>query len=94
MTLLNVRLGPEDARMAASLRKNGIRISHVVRDALRAAYERHAAAHAKRRRPSDVMASIYREVPDAPGPSPAKRDLGDRHAIRRMIRKRLRRQRS
>jgi hypothetical protein len=94
MTLLNVRLGPEDARMAAALRKNGVQISRVVRDALRAAYQRQAAAHAQRGRPSDVMASIYREVPDASGQPRERRDLGDRHAIRRVIRKRLRRPRS
>jgi hypothetical protein len=93
MTLLNVRLGPEDARMAAALRKNGVQISRVVRDALRAAYQRQAA-HAQRGRPSDVMASIYREAPDAPGQPREKRDLGDRRTIRRVIRKRLRRPRS
>jgi hypothetical protein len=93
MTLLNVRLGLEDARMAAALRKNGVQISRVVRDALRAAYQRQAA-HAQRGRPSDVMASIYREVPDAPGQPREKRDLGDRRTIRRVIRKRLRRPRS
>ena len=94
MKLLNVRLGPEDARMAAHLRKGGVPISRVVRDAIRAAYERHGAARAARRRASEIMSGIYREHPDPPDLPRGKRDLRDRRRVRRVIRKRLRRQRS
>ena len=94
MKLLNVRLRPEDARMAAHLRREGVPISGVVRDAIRAAYERRAAARAPRRRASEIMADIYREHPDHPGLPPGKRDLRDRRSVRRVIRERLRRQRS
>jgi hypothetical protein len=94
MKLLNVRLGPDDARMAAQLREAGIPISRLVRDALRAAHERHAAARAPRRRPSQVMAEIYRDHPDRPGVRRGKRDLTDRAAVRRLIRQQLRRGRA
>jgi hypothetical protein len=90
MRLLNVRLGPEDARMADELRKGGIQISGVVRDAIRTAHARHATAATPRSRPREVMARIYRECPDPPGPR-AARDLRDRRGIRRSIRRRLRR---
>jgi post-segregation antitoxin (ccd killing protein) len=92
--LLNVRLGPDDARMAARLREAGIPISGIVRDALRAAHERHTSARAPRRRPSEIMAEIYREHPDRQGVRRGKRDLTDRAAVRRVIRQRLRRRRS
>jgi len=91
MKLLNVRLGPEDARMAKRLQKDGMRISRVVRDAIRAAYERHAVARARRRRASQIMMEIYREHPDPPDLPRKERDLRDRESVRRVIWKRLRR---
>jgi hypothetical protein len=93
MKLLNVRLGPDDARMAAQLREAGIPISRIVRDALRAAHERHAAVRAPRRRPSQIMAQIYKDHPDPPGIRRRRRDLTDSEAVRRVIRQRLRRRR-
>lgn len=94
MTLLNVRLGPEDARMAARLREAGIPISRVVRDAIRAAHERHAVARGSRRRASAIMADIYRAYPDLPSQRWGRRDLRDRENVRRLIRRRLRRRSS
>lgn len=77
--------------MAARLRQAGIPISRVVRDAIRAAHERQAAAHRPRRRPSEIMREIYREHPDPAGLPHAKRDLRDRGGVRRLIRRQLRR---
>jgi hypothetical protein len=94
MKLLNVRLGPDDARMAAQLREAGIPVSRIVRDALRTAHARHAAARTPRRRPSEIMAEIYRAHPDRQGVRRGQRDLTDRSAVRRMIRRRLRRRRA
>lgn len=91
MKMLNIRLGPEDARRAAQLRRAGFAIAGLVRDALRAAYERHVAPRAWGRRPSEIMASIYRECPDPPELPHEKRDLSDRRRVRRIIRRRLRR---
>lgn len=93
MKLLNVRLGPEDAHRAAVLRRDGIAVSRIVREAIRVAYERRAGERHRGRRASAVMAEIYREHPDAPGQPPAVRDLRDRRAVRRAIRARLARRR-
>ena len=92
--LLNVRLGPDDARMAARLREAGIPISRVVRAAIRAAHERHAAARVSRRPASEIMADIYREYPDPPNLPRRERDPRDRARVRRLIRRRLRRRSS
>jgi post-segregation antitoxin (ccd killing protein) len=92
--LLNVRLAPGDARMAARLRQAGIPISRLVREAIRAAHARHATARASRKRPSQIMANIYREQPDPPGLPRETRDLRNRASVRRVIRRRLRPRRS
>jgi predicted nucleic acid-binding protein len=88
MKLLNVRLSPEDVRRAAALRTHGVLVSHIVREAIRSAYERRAGGRGGRRRASAIMAEIYREHPEfarpAPGgqgcPGPWRRASGDPHA--------------
>ena len=94
MKLLNVRLAPEDARMAARLRQAGIPISRLVREAIRAGHARYASVRASRKRPSEIMTSIYREHPDPPGLPREPRDLRNRASVRRVIRRRLRPRRS
>lgn len=91
MKLVNVRLGPEDVRMAERLRKDGTPISRVVREAIRAEYERHMASRPARRRPAEIMATLYRELPDPPAETSRKPDLRDRRSVRRRILRRLRR---
>ena len=93
MKLLNVRLGPDDARMAARLREAGIPISRVVRDAIRSAHARHTATRDSRGRPSEIIRRIYREHPDPPEAPRGRRDLLDRKSVRRAARQRLRRRR-
>jgi hypothetical protein len=92
MKLLNVRLGPEDARIAAELRKHGVELSSIVREAIRAAYATRARTGG-RRRASDIMADIYAQIPDPPGLAPARYDLRNRKSVRRAIVRRLRRHR-
>ena len=94
MKLLNVRLSPQDARMAAQLREAGIPISRVVREAIRSAHERQAGMRASRRRAIEIMKRIYREHPDPPSLPGGTWDLRARASIRRVIRQRLRRRRS
>jgi hypothetical protein len=91
--LLNVRLGPDDARRAAALRRDGVAVSRIVREAIRTAYERRAAGRRDGRRASTIMAEIYREHPDPPGRALPVRDLRNRRAVRRAIRARLARRR-
>ena len=86
MPLLNVRLTPEDARRAAALRKSGVPISRLVREAIRAEYDQRLP----RRRASEVMAEIYLAHPDPPGLPPRTYDVTDRADARRAIAKRLR----
>jgi hypothetical protein len=89
MKLLNVRLSPEDVRRAAALRTHGVLVSHIVREAIRSAYERRAGGRGGRRRASAIMAEIYREHPDSPDQPRVVKDVRDRGAVRRAIRTRL-----
>jgi hypothetical protein len=91
--LLNVRLGPEESRMVAELRREGIQISGIVRQALRSAYIARRKTGGGQRRPSDVMAEIYAEHPDPPGLSRPRVDLRDRRSVRRAILKAMKRPR-
>ncbi len=94
MRLLNVRLGPEDSRIAAELRKQGVQLSRVVREALRAAYTVRSAGRSRRRRASDIMADIYAHFPDPPGLARRRFDLRDRQSARRAIAAQAKRRRS
>ena len=94
MKLLNVRLAPGDARMAAHLKQQGVQLSSVVREAIRGAYDLHAGRRQRPRRLSALMKEIYLEVPDR-GRQPRPRyDLRDGKSVRRVIVARLRRGRS
>jgi hypothetical protein len=94
MKLLNVRLAPEDARMAAHLKQEGIQLSTVVRDAIRVAYDQRVRLRTRPRRLSSLMEQIYLSVPDRGGRRRPMYDLRDRRSIRRVIVARLRRRRS
>jgi lambda repressor-like predicted transcriptional regulator len=94
MRLLNVRLGPEDSRIAAELRKEGIQLSRVVREALRAAHTLRRASRSRRGRASAIMAEIYAQFPDPPGLPRRRFDLRDRRSVRRAIAAQAKRRRS
>jgi len=88
--LLNVRLSPEDERLAKRLRARGLSISDIVRRALR-----EAAADEDKIRvdPSELEAEMLRLYPTpSSGPNP-RPDTLDRHAVRDDIRAKLRRDR-
>jgi len=90
MALLNVRLDPEDVRRAKALRKAGVPISGLVRDAIRAEYERRVAPAARGRRASRIVAEILASLPDPPDVAPRGFDLSDRLERRRHIASKLR----
>ena len=94
MKLLNVRLGPEDARMAAHLQQEGIQLSTVVRAAIRGAYEQRVRRRTRPRRLSTLMQEIYGAVPDRGRRRRPRYDLRDSKSVRRVIIARLRRRRS
>jgi hypothetical protein len=94
MALLNVRLDDEDARKAAALRRAGVPISTVVRDAIRTEYEQRIARPKALRRASQIVAEILTSLPDPPDLPPRSFDVHDRRAARRHITDKLARARS
>ena len=85
MKLLNVRLGDEDARRVAYLRQAGIQLSRLVREAIRAEYDRRVGHRGTHRRPAQVMAEIYAACPDPPDLPARTIDLRDRKAARAAV---------
>lgn len=68
--------------MAAELRNAGFPVSSLVRQAIRAEYERRIGQPKARRRPSHIVAEILAALPD-PARSPARAfALTDRRAVR------------
>ena len=89
MPLLNVRLDPEDARKARELRSAGVRMSSLVRGAIRAEYDRRIGAGRGAQKPSTLILEILAALPDPPG-MPARRLLTtDRRALQRHVRAKL-----
>jgi hypothetical protein len=86
--LLNVRLGEDDARLARGLRENGVSISELVREALRAEARRRQALQA-----FDVDALLAEMIEAHPTPAQARsprRTALDRRAVKATIRAKLR----
>jgi hypothetical protein len=93
VSLLNVRLSSDDARRAAELRKAGIPISDIVREAIRTEYLRRCSVKPGDRRPSLIVLEILEALPDAADMPRCMLDSTDRHAVRRHIAAKLRRRR-
>ena len=86
--VINVRLGPEDERVARQLRARGISISDVVRRAL------HAEARKAAESPADTDSVLNEIIERYPTPTRVRRSQRpntlDRHAVRKHIEQRLR----
>ena len=93
MPLLNVRLSPDDARRAVELRKTGVKISLIVREAIRAEHDRRVTRPRARRATGAILSDIYAAHPDPPRVSRRGFDLRDRKAAREAILKKLHRRR-
>ncbi|MBI2919606.1 MAG: hypothetical protein HYY18_00815 [Planctomycetes bacterium] len=91
MPLVNVRLDDDDARKAGALRKAGIPVSSVLREAIRTEYARRIEGPNARLKPSELVAEIIARFPDAGRRTEV--DATDRRAVRRHIRRALRRRR-
>jgi hypothetical protein len=89
---LNVRLTEEEARMAAKLRKAGVQISALVREAIRLEYERRIEQQ-RDVIPSTLVRDILQEFPDPADLPPRGFSTTDRRAARRHIAERLSRRR-
>lgn len=84
--ILNVRLGPDDVTMVSELRKRGVELSSLVREAIRAKYLDTVAAT-----PVDVtgvLARIYAEHPEQDATRPVS--VLDRRAFRERVARRVR----
>jgi hypothetical protein len=85
MKLINVRLDARDARKADALRKQGVEISSVVREAIRAEYERRRKRRRDDRSAAEMLADIYAKYPDPPDLSPRDYDVHDAKQARAAI---------
>jgi hypothetical protein len=94
MALVNVRLDAEDARRVAELRRAGVRISAIVRQAIRAEHEQRVGKRPGARAAAALLARIYADLPDTPGVGPRGFDLRDRRAVRAAVERRARRRRA
>ncbi len=94
MRLFNVRLDATDARRVDRLRREGVLLSTMVRETIRAEYDRRIAARVGRRRAAQVMAEIYVACPEPSAARPRPRpNLRARATVRDVIVERLRRAR-
>ena len=93
MKLLNVRLDGADTRRVSELRRAGVAISTLVREAIRKEHEHRIGKRSGRRTARVVMASIYADHPDPPGVPRRRFDPRDRNAVRRTVAARVRRRR-
>ncbi len=90
MPLLNVRLGPEEQRLAEELRAEGIPVSKLVRQTIRDEHARRIGTRKSRRKPSELVASLFEQFPDARSAKGHGIDTTDASVVRAFIRKRLR----
>jgi hypothetical protein len=89
MPLLNVRLDAEDKRLADELRDDGIPISQIVRQAIRTEHARRIAKRGRRQKPSELIADLFEQFPDAPRAKGHGIDTTDRRAVQAYIAARL-----
>jgi hypothetical protein len=90
MKLLNVRLNEADAKIAAQLRRDGVEISTLMRQALRAEFERRHRKSRKARKPSEIIVEIIARHPTPPGTPPRDYNVHDRHEAREAILRKMR----
>jgi len=87
---LNVRLDAEDAHRVADLKRAGVQLSNLVRQAIRSEHRRRIGNQQRRRRAAVIMAEIYAACPDPTGLSKRSYDVHDSEQARRAIAKKLR----
>ena len=93
-TLINVRLNAADAAKVRALRKQGVELSTVVREAIRTEYERRRNGAARVARNRALLEKIYADYPVPEEVLPPPVDMSDRRARSRYITDQLRRKRN
>jgi hypothetical protein len=89
--LINVRLDADRLRKALSLRKSGIALSDVVREAIDERYEKLRTTSSKD--VGGLVRRLFDEHPDPPDLPPRDYDVHDRKSARTAIVYRIRRRR-
>lgn len=89
MPVLVVRLDAKDKRLADELRDHGIPISQIVRQAIRTEHARHIAKRGRKQKPSELIADLFEQFPDAPRAKGHGFDTTDRRAVQSSIAARL-----
>jgi hypothetical protein len=87
--LVNVRLGAEDAALVSALRRDGVELSSLVRDAIREEYGRRR----KRLRAGDVdalLAAVYARYPEPEPALPPAPDIHDRRGFAAAVGRKVR----
>ncbi len=92
MKLLNVRLDDSDVARVRTLRSKGVAIAGVVRNAIRAEYDRRARAQ-EAADVEEVLDEIYRTYPAPPPSTRPAFDPHDRRQFREAMRRHVRRRR-
>lgn len=90
MKLLNIRLDPEDVAKVRALRAQGVKVSHLLREAIRAEHRRRAGVP----RAGEVeaaLAAIYTEHPIPRADERQRFDVHHRRRFRSAVRRHLRR---
>jgi hypothetical protein len=89
MKLLNIRLGPSDVARVRALRARGVKLSHLVREAIRAEHDRRT-----RLTPRNVvqtLAELYAQHPVALERERQRFDVHHRRRFRKAIEHHVRR---
>ena len=89
MKLVNVRLSDEDYAMVRALKAKGVRISDLVRAAIRTEHARISKAPLTPERIDRIYKELFEKYPDPPDYKPPNVNVHDRRDVQRYIRERL-----
>ena len=93
VALFNVRLDVEDQRKARALRNDGVRLSSLVREAIREEYRLRSRLRRAVQKPSTLVREVLASLPDPTRPAARGFELTDRDAVRSHIHEKIRRRR-
>jgi Arc/MetJ-type ribon-helix-helix transcriptional regulator len=94
MASMSIRLSADDLAKIRDLRKQGVNVSELVRDAVRAEHRRRTPRRYTKREMEAIFAEIYAKYPDPPDKVKLDFDPHDRHARREAIARKIRRGRA
>jgi hypothetical protein len=90
MKVISVRLNADDARKVAVLRKDGVSISSLFREAIRAEYNLRRKPKRNTRKPSEIIEELMARYPTPPDTPRRNYNVHNRHEARAAIIRKLR----